>query len=161
MKYFRKSSCNNWIGRLWGCVHKVGIKCHAQLFMKLRSLQSLGSPTCTCPRRSNERSQSLHLGRFCTGNGSVSFKLCKTFKLDPDFWKLHVPQGPPMPFWRKGSHGSRSSLAPKLAGFHHGQKPLWAPEPATGLGPLWKLQLCRFHFFTFSRLRFTVFCTWY
>ena len=63
MKYFRKSIFHlllQWIWRLGMCPWSW--HCHPTVNEGSQLVERLGLPTCTCPRRSNDRSQSLHLG---------------------------------------------------------------------------------------------------
>ena len=121
-------------------------------------VERLGLPTCTCPRSSNDRSQSLHLGgRFSLHirNGQWgSAKPCKIMQKPLSFTRTSE-NFMPVPFGFEGVHLTGhgvSSLAPKLAGFHHGQKPLGAPECQR----MPKLHLCRFHFHRFHFLKVSI-----
>ena len=168
MKYFRKSIFPlllQWIWRLGMCPWSW--HCHPTVHEGSQLVERLGLPTCTCPRSSNDRSQSLHLrGRFSLHirNGQWgSAKPCKIMQTPLSFTRTSENFMPvpirALRLW-KGSisrvvcqvwhRNSQVSTMGRNHLEHLNAKGCQSYTYAVSI----------FTVFTFSRFQLTVFCTW-
>ena len=168
MKYFRKSIFPlllQWIWRLGMCPWSW--HCHPTVHEGSQLVERLGLPTCTCPRSSNDRSQSLHLrGKFSLHirNGQWgSAKPCKIMQTPLSFTRTseNFMPVPIRALWLwKGSisrvvcqvwhRNSQVSTMGRNHLEHLNAKGCQSYTYAVSI----------FTVFTFSRFQLTVFCTW-